>query len=350
MRIFILLAVFSAAVVANPIVSRRPPMTAPRRTTPTTTITTSPTTTALIVERTTGTTTTSTTTTRTTTITTNTEYSDSNTTEKPQVIVINVPGDGEGPPNPSANAPAQTDCNEFELEEMELANQACFVEADGLILENLGSGNPLGAVCKTIDAKIACYEENVPRCYDDAFLQRVKDNFLFDQVEGAHNRSEDLGDAFIQSCPVLREAEKRLVTIIFGHDECDGATAFKQRRDKQTCDREASQARDNKLQLLQFLSGPGRLQHFTKTQCETRAAWDKCNEVLTCFSDLKKFELLLQDSFLYARLEAEIQAAGVEGFTYAETCAGILSNNEAQDEEKPDEDQALNIFLSNLNL
>ncbi len=217
----------------------------------------------------------------------------------------------------------EPNCTEFEVKEMNIAIDACFIEADSLILENHESDNPLTSVCKTIEAKVDCFELNIPRCRNATFLRNVKDNFMLEQVEGAFNQSDDLGNNLTRGCPILSEAEKRLAVVLTGHDACDGVTAIKQRRLKISCDQKATREQNEKLKLLRFLTSASKHKLFIKSECDVRADWDKCVEILTCHSDEKIAELLLSDAKIYAIREANIQKNWLESFTYAQSCAGL---------------------------
>lgn len=131
-------------------------------------------------------------------------------------------------------------CNPGRLENFFEDFDVCEKEADAILDEAFARGtNVPTAFCNVISAKVqslqsnlgltmtsfppsfqvACQDNIGPRCFNEERLDIVKTNYLYKQLQKAHNVTS-LGQDFINACGVLSRSENYIVKTLTGSNNC----------------------------------------------------------------------------------------------------------------------------------
>ena len=104
-------------------------------------------------------------------------------------------------------------------------------------------------LCQVIRAKVGCINTIAPSCLKPDGVSRMKLNYLDKEAEKAKN-SSSLGQAFINSCPELRNYQNELVQLVYGTSKCSYAQALDYKNTLDQCLNNTNTNFDRKLSLI----------------------------------------------------------------------------------------------------
>ena len=103
--------------------------------------------------------------------------------------------------------------------------------------------------CQAIRSKVGCINTIAPSCLKPDGVSRMKLNYLDKEAEKAKN-SSSLGQAFINSCPELRNYQNELVQLVYGTSKCSYAQALDYKNTLDQCLNNTNTNFDRKLSLI----------------------------------------------------------------------------------------------------
>ena len=149
-------------------------------------------------------------------------------------------------------------CDELKLKTVVDEHANCYRRAENGIVNKIATDNVQDlhrGLCTVVTEKVDCINSHAAKCLAPERVDLMRMNFLSTEISKSNRNDDMLGQAFINSCPVLRNYQTEFVQNTFGSNRCSYEQVYNLTESREDCKLDALlKKREKELVALDFLT------------------------------------------------------------------------------------------------